>query len=194
MDTKVPKKTRTRFFFPKIEKEESPKKDKALTRKQKADNKKLENMNVPKKNTIEHRKRIVDIEIIELSDDETKKSVPEHHGAQTTVTKNVKQDTHKRRASQSSKPQTSTQKPTVKCPANPPQRIKRPVDTESPQKVNLPVVRAKDKKIINLCPRSEENAKAYDITRSNLKRLITHRNSQTASRHRAPPKGRSIRS
>jgi hypothetical protein len=53
LDTKVPRKTKTKFFFPKIEKEESPIKDKRLTRKQKADSKKLENKNVPKKNTIE---------------------------------------------------------------------------------------------------------------------------------------------
>ena len=54
------------------------------------------------------------------------------------------------------------------------------MDTETPQKVELPVVRAKDKKIVCLGPRTEENEGAYDITRSNLKRLIAYRNGQTA--------------
>ena len=100
-DTKGPRKLKTKFWHPtpKTEEEAPPKKDKVQTRKQtrrqRAESSRLANEKLPKKNSTEHRNKI-DIEIIELSDDDTKKSSPEHHGAQKaqkTVTKNMVQKT-----------------------------------------------------------------------------------------------------
>ena len=54
-----------------------------------------------------------------------------------------------------------------------------PQPNQKTPEVVLPTVRAKEKKIISLGPRTEENTKSYDITRKNLRRLISHQNNQT---------------
>jgi hypothetical protein len=153
-DTKGPRKTKTKYYFPpETEAVELPK-ETVQTRKQRAETRKLANEKIPKKNSIEHRNKI-DIEIIELSDDESQRRAPEHHDAQKAATKNVTQKTPQ--VLRSSKPKKNTTNTTNKGPANPPQGSKGPADTEVSHKVELPVVRAVDKKIVSLGPRTEDN-------------------------------------
>ena len=136
----------------------------------------MENQNKPKKNSIDLPNRKVDIEIVDVSDDEVKSTTPPgapgHHGAHghrenktKSVSKDVKQGTHKPKATTSREPQANTQKPT----ATKPPRGKPPVNPESPEKVVLPKAKERERNIICLGPRTEENAKAYDITKKNLK-------------------------
>ena len=88
----------------------------------------MENQNKPKKNSIDLPNRKVDIEIVDVSDDEVKSTTPPgapgHHGAHghrenktKSVSKDVKQGTHKPKATTSREPQANTQKPTATKPS-----------------------------------------------------------------------------
>ena len=186
---------------PKGDKGKTPKKEKVLTRRQEAERKRIENQKRPKKDQIELPPRKIAFEIVEVSDDEAPLGVPGHHGAHAsgqnktkteTVAKVVKQGAHKPKAPPPSKPQTKTQKPTEKRKNGPekyatdtPPRVKPSLNSdtherESPQKVILPNAKEREKNIISLGPRTKENAEAYDNTKKNLKKLISHQKSQIA--------------
>ena len=185
---------------PKGDKGKTPKMEKLSTRRREAERKRIENQKKPKKGQIELPPRKIAFEIVEVSDNEAPSGAPEHHGAHApgknktkteTVAKVVKQEAHKPKAPPPSKPQTNTWKPAEKRKNGPEKyptdtpRVKPSLDpnthkSESPQKVVLPKAKEREKNLISLGPRTQENAKAYDNTKKNLKKLISHQNSQIA--------------
>ena len=129
--------------------------EKPVTRRREAEERKVENRKKPKKGQTELPPRKIAIEIV------PNKADPTANRTKQKAPRNV-----------NNRVQTDKRKTEPRNPPTPKPKQKIPEDDQQ-------TVRAVERKIVSLGPRTEENKDTFDLTRKHLKRLIAHQNSQT---------------
>ena len=155
--------------------EENPRKtDQPATRRREADKRRMENLKKPKKGQTELPPRKIAIEIVEVSDDDAQSGPRGHHDGHAPNKTDSTANTTKQKAPRNANTRKQTDKRKIE-PRNSP----TPKPNKKTPEVDQPTVRAVERKIVSLGPRTEENKIPYDITRKHLRRLISHQNNQT---------------
>ena len=134
--------------------------EKPATRRREADQRKMENRKKPKKGQTELPPRKIAIEIVDVSDDDAQSGSRGHHDAHAPNKADSTANRTKQKAPRNANNRVQTDKRKTE-PRNSP----TPKPSQKAPEDDQQTVRAVERKIVSLGPRTEENKKTYDITR-----------------------------